>query len=93
MPTFGAVYCECGIFQETKIALLFVGFWEPWIWQPPVLTAGARFKAQLRLLHLTTHNYHHDTAAHVYSKQYFDKDPFSTAQNQECTHNVFTYTT
>ena len=28
------------------------------------LTA-ARFKAQLRLLHLTTHNYHHDTATRV----------------------------
>ena len=26
---------------------------------------GGRFKAQLRLLHLTTHNYHHDSTAHI----------------------------
>ena len=42
----------------------FVCYRDPWIWQPPPLT-GARFKAQLRLLHLTTHNYHHDTTTHV----------------------------
>ena len=28
---------------------------------------GGRFKAQLRLLHLTTHNYHHDTDTYVTS--------------------------
>ena len=90
MPTFGAVYCECGIFQETKISWLFVWFWEPWIWQPPVLTAGARFKAQLRLLHLTTHNYHHDSTAHI--SLTFKKVPIPNhcigKKPKECTKNM-----
>ena len=51
------------LFKDIVCAVAFCVLETPGSGSLPL--TGGRFKAQLRLLHLTTHNYHHDSTAHI----------------------------
>ena len=53
------------LFKDIVCAVAFCVLETPGSGSLPL--TGGRFKAQLRLLHLTTHNYHHDTDTYVTS--------------------------